>query len=48
MVMEELQVQLQGRSFQKIAKKIPLKQWDEAYDFFVEGYKEVLELLKSK
>lgn len=39
--------QLHERKFQKIAKKISLHQWDNVYDFFIEGYKEVITLLKT-
>jgi len=34
-----------GKSFFKIAKKIPLQKWDDAYDFFVSGYNEILDML---
>ena len=36
---------IQEKSFFKIAKKIPLQQWDDAYNFFVSGYNEILEML---
>jgi len=39
---------LHERKFQKIAKKISLQQWNEAFDFFVKSYEEVIELLKIK
>ena len=35
---------IEEKSFFKIAKKIPLQQWDGAYDFFVSGYNEILEM----
>lgn len=34
--------------FLKIAKKIPLQQWDEAYDFFTSNFDEILGLLSIK
>jgi len=45
---KKILMHLGERKFQKIAKKIPLSQWDAAFDFFVQSYKEVAELLKSK
>jgi hypothetical protein len=35
------------KSFFKIAKKIPLQQWDNAYDFFVLNYNEILDILRD-
>jgi hypothetical protein len=45
---KKLLMHLHERKFQKIAKKISLKQWNEAFDFFVKSYEEVIELLKIK
>ena len=36
---------LQERSFFKIAKKLPLTQWDEANDFFITSYAEIMNML---
>jgi hypothetical protein len=36
---------IQEKSFFKTAKKLPLQQWDNAYDFFVSGYNEILNML---
>jgi hypothetical protein len=33
------------RSFLKIAKKIPLKKWDEVYDYLASTYREILKML---
>lgn len=35
-------------SFLKIAKKIPLQQWDDAFNFYDHTFKEILLLLNSK
>lgn len=34
--------------FLKIAKKIPLQQWDEAYDFFTSNFDEIFSLLSIR
>jgi hypothetical protein len=44
---KESLMQLQNRKFQKIAKKIPLQQWEDAYEFFIHHYEELLELLRK-
>ncbi len=45
-ILEKLNTQITGKnSFLKIAKKIPLQQWDEAYDFFIIAFQEILEML---
>ncbi len=36
-----------SKPFLKIAKKIPLSEWDGAYDFFVESYSEILEIISA-
>jgi hypothetical protein len=36
---------IRKKSFFKIAKKIPLQKWDDAYDFFAAGYNEILNML---
>ena len=36
---------IQEKPFFKIAKKIPLQKWDDAYDFFVLGYSEILDMI---
>ena len=38
---------LHNKPFFKIAKKIPLRQWDHAYEFFLIGYKEILDMLNT-
>jgi hypothetical protein len=34
------------QEFFKIAKKLPLSEWDNAYDFIMEGFKKIVELLQ--
>ena len=36
---------IREKPFFKIAKKIPLQKWDDAYDFFVLGYNEILDMI---
>jgi hypothetical protein len=36
---------IEEKAFFKIAKKIPLQNWDEAYNFFVSSYNETLDML---
>lgn len=45
---KELLMQLQDKNFLKLADKIPLDKWDDAYDFFVESYKKLLMILNDK
>jgi hypothetical protein len=45
---KELLIQLQDKNFLKLAQKISLDKWDDAYDFFVESYKELLVILNAK
>ena len=37
--------QILEQPFFKIAKQLPLKQWDKAYDFITENFKEILKLV---
>jgi len=41
-------VDLSGRPFIKLAKKIPLQQWDRSFDFFSGTYQEILAMLGTK
>ena len=34
------------QNFFKVAKHLPLTEWDNAYDFIVEGFKKIIELLQ--
>jgi hypothetical protein len=34
------------QDFFKVAKKLPLTEWDNAHDFIVEGFKKIIELLQ--
>ena len=45
---KELLMQLQDKKFLKLADKIPLTKWDDAYDFFVERYKKLLMILNDQ
>lgn len=38
--------QIMKQNFFKAAKKLPLIQWDNAYDFIMESFREILELLQ--
>ena len=38
----------QGATFMKIAKKIPLQQWDDVYDFFVQNFQYLVNLPAKK
>jgi hypothetical protein len=44
---EKSLMQLHKKKFQKIAKKIHLQQWDDAYEFFVGNYEKLFELLRK-
>ena len=44
----ELLQQLRHKKFLKLANKISLDKWDDAYDFFVDNYKALLTLLDNK
>lgn len=35
------------KGFFKMAKKIPLQQWDDVYDFYLNNFKEILSMLKQ-
>lgn len=35
------------KGFFKMAKKIPLQQWDDVYDFYINNFKEILSILKQ-
>jgi len=37
---------VEQKSFFKIAKKIPLSQWDAAYDFYKKNFKEILQMIE--
>ena len=38
--------QIMRQDFFKVAKKLPLIRWDNAYDFIMESFREILELLE--
>ena len=38
--------QIMKQEFFKVAKKLPLVQWDNACDFIMESFREILELLQ--
>ncbi len=44
----DINADLSKGSFIKLAKKIPLQEWDNAFDFFSITYQEILEMLSTK
>jgi hypothetical protein len=40
-------VSLENYPFIKLAKKIPLEQWDNAFDFYCDSFKEIISLLAT-